>query len=106
MEKAVKAGRIIRAPSKTGMMMYFVPRWEFSRENLFRQKLNGQVKKQAGDIKDLTKAQDDQFGFHWDPSQLISSGLEQLGGSGSISAIMDMPSALPPTMSLGASSGV
>ena len=109
LDKAIRAGRVIAAPSKTGLMMYFVPRFEFTRENLYRQRLSGDATKKSGDITDLANVQEDKFGFNWDPTDIIPSALGDKfpgGPGGSLSKAMEgMSSTMPPALTMSASAG-
>ena len=74
--QGVQAGRIISAPNNKGMAMYFLPRLEYSRENLYKQRLSGEAQKASQSLSDLGNLQDSQFGFSWDPSQLVPAALD------------------------------
>ena len=71
LEKGVEEGRNIKS-CVGGMPMFFFPTRKYSRENLYRQQLQGQSTKQ-GNMEELMKVQQDQWGFSWEPSKLIGS---------------------------------
>ena len=53
------------------MWLYFFPKFEYSRANLYRQQLEGSASKEGASLADLEKAQNNQMGFEWDPEKLI-----------------------------------
>ena len=54
-------------------MMYFFPRLEYSKENLFKKQLSGSASKVAsGGVDDM---EEDALGFDWDPSRIVPSCL-------------------------------
>ena len=78
----IKAGRILRT-QKNGLWMYWFPKFEYSRENLFKKALQGSAQREAESFEAFAKAEDSQFGFTWEANAIINEGL---GGG---------PSALP-----------
>ena len=87
LEEGVKAKRIICA-MRGNMQLFFFPRYEYSREQLYRQELGAEATQGGASVEDVCRVQDEQLGFHWDPSNIIPTCLEQsaqglpgLGGS-------------------------
>ena len=74
LEKAIEGKRVFKA-NVQGMVLYFFPRREFSRDQVFCQALDGSVDK-GGDMEQFQAMNDDQMGFEWEPQKLINnSGL-------------------------------
>ena len=87
LEQAIREGRVIKT-MQNNMPMFWFPRFEFSKENLFRQKLRGE--KQKGSLEDASfdTLADCKMGMDWEPASLISSALGSLP--------LSMPSSSPP----------
>ena len=78
---------------------------EYSRENLYKQRLTGEASKGSQSLSDLGNVQDSQFGFSWDPSQLVPAALDGLfSGGGSSAGIADGPS-MPTPLPIGPAEG-
>ena len=86
-DQAVASGHVIKAPNKKGMMMYFVPRHAYLRDNLYRQTISGDITKGSASIGDLADIQESKFHFSWDPSQLVPTALEGVFGAGASGAV-------------------
>ena len=74
LEQGVRAGRIIRS-MVNNMQLFFFPRYQYSKEHLYKQTLQASIAAEGGGLEDVAKIQDEQFGYNWDPSSLIPSGL-------------------------------
>ena len=72
--EGIKAGRILRT-QKQGLIMYWFPKFEYSRENLFRKALEGQSEKGAASFDAMKEAEDSQFGYTWEANSIINEGL-------------------------------
>ena len=83
LDEAIAAGRVIATKNKSGLMMYFVPRWEYTRENLYRQQVSGTATQASDNIDHLL---DDQgLGFNWEPAKFIPPAISEKFGA------FDMP---------------
>ena len=75
LNKALMEGRVLRTKVK-GIYIYWWPHYQYSRSNVFENKVSGETEKESGDIGDLFKAQETQMGFSWGASGVIGEGLE------------------------------
>ena len=58
------------------MPMYWFPRWEYTKESLYRQKLKGLQQKGTEDTNVFEELAECRMGFDWEPANIISSGLD------------------------------
>ena len=73
LEQGVREKRIIKA-QQGGLLVYYFPQFEHSREKATKNAIKGDSVKQGKDVTDL-----DLYPSEWDPSTIIPQGLQQLG---------------------------
>ena len=91
LRQGVLAGRIVQTKAG-GMARFFFPRWEFSKENLYKQELQAATEKE-GSMGTMDVVQQDMWGFQWDPMGPGQDPGAMLGmaGSGANSSSMPLP---------------
>ena len=72
--QGVRSGRIIHA-KKAGFDMYWFPKFDFSRDNLYKKGLQGETSKGSDDIQHLADVEEGQFQFKWEAEDVVSQGL-------------------------------
>ena len=70
LELAIKEGRVIKA-KVNNMPMFWFPRWEYSKESLFRQKMKGLQDKHTDDLASFDELAANKMGFEWEPANMI-----------------------------------
>ena len=74
LETGVRCGRIIRS-TVNNMQLFFFPRYEYTKSQLYRQRLQAGITEEGGGLDEVSKIQDEQFGYNWDPTSLIPTSL-------------------------------
>ena len=97
LEQGQREGRIIKTKIG-GMVLYFFPQREYTRDHLFAQGLNADASKSSSGLDGIAEAQDSQLGFTWDPEKLIPEGLQN---SWTGAFPMDGPSCTSPSPVVG-----
>ena len=93
LEEGIKFKRIIRRKAG-GLDLYFFPQWEFTRANLFKNKVQGKKAKVAGaEAWDIQMEQ--QLGYEWEPEKLLAD----MGPSGADSGSSPLPALVMPGFS-------
>ena len=95
LEIAIRDGRVVRSQNK-GIATFFFPRWEYSREKVYKEKLRGTKKKQTAE-GDFNKLDEQNMGFEWGAEAHISSVFGKYPQKGPLS----LPSPTAPSLSLG-----
>ena len=112
LKKGVMGGRIIHQ-KRSGLSVFFFPRFEYARENVFKQELHAE-KEKKGSEEVMEQVMDDQWGFEWGASAVVKtpSSLGTMDPSLMLSMASTSPAPLPlgssasSLSSLGTSSGV
>ena len=102
LEQGVKDGYIVKS-CRGGMPMYYFPRYAYSRETLFTQKVLGEQGQPGGKESDL-----DLIVADWNPASIIPEGLEKAGHGMLVGALGGTSSSMAPLAlpSSSASSGL
>ena len=72
LQEGLRCRRILRG-KEGNIPMFFFPRREYAKEDVYKQNVSGQVAKFSEDLDDLDKLQADQS---WDADLVVTQGLE------------------------------
>ena len=95
LDRAIEAKRVFRITTQ-GLTLYYFPRREFSRDQVFSQALDGSVDK-GGSMNDFQVMSGEQMGFEWEPDKLIrqSGLLSSTGLASSVNRLAGASSSQP-----------
>ena len=97
LEQGLREKRIIKS-SQSGMPMYYFPKFEHSRETLWKKGLQGECLKEGEDENGMDMIAGD---MEWQPAAIVADGLElpsMLPSTSSASSLQPLPAlTLPPT---------